>query len=206
MNKLLLCFPYDKIKKKDFSMADNKKPEQIIVDEYVLKPVPATPEFAKLIYDIHASDRDGFKYIMHGKDYKSADEVLHTLTTSRKDDDSWHFAWYGIFKGDELLGEIGLSGINVKNQVAEIGYWLKKSARGHGIIDKLLPTIEKVGFESLNLRKLSIYCDADNIGSRRKAEKNGYVLEGVQRERTLWPDGSVHDTAEFGKLKREWQK
>lgn len=187
-------------------MVCNKKPDQIIVEDYVLKPVPATPEFAKLIFDIHVSDRDGFKYIMHGKDYESVDEVLHTLTTSRKDDDSWHFAWYGIFKDNELLGEIGLSGINVRNRVAEIGYWLKKSARGRGIIDKLLPAIEKVGFDVLNLRKLSIYCDADNIGSRRKAEKNGYVLEGIQRERTLWPDGSVHDTAEFGKLKRERQK
>ena len=112
---------------------------------------------------------------------------------------------YGIFRGNELLGEIGLSGIDVKNQTAEIGYWLKPSARGYGLIDKLIPTIEKLGFETLNLRKINIWCDADNIASRRHAEKNNYVLEGIQRERKLWPDGSVHSTAMFGKLKSEYK-
>ena len=187
-------------------MTVNQKPEQIIVGEYVLKPIPAKPEFAELIFNIYDSDKESFRFIRSGYDYKSVDEVLNQYKNSRQDDDNWRFAWYGIFKNDELLGEIGLSGINVQNRVAEIGYWLKKSARGKGIIDKVLPTIEKLGFETLNLRKLSIYCDADNIGSHRKAENNGYVLEGIQRERKLWPDGSVHDTAEFGKLKREWKK
>ncbi len=187
-------------------MTDTVKPEQITVDEYVLKPIPATPEFAKLIFDIYDSDKENFRFIRSGYDYKSVDEVLNQYKNSRQDDDNWHYAYYGIFKDNELLGEIGLSGINVRNQIAEIGYWLKKSARGKGIIDRLLPTIEKLGFETLNLRKLSIFCDADNIASRRKAEKNGYVLEGIERERKLWPDGSVHDTAVFGKLKREWKK
>ena len=191
--------------KGDFCM-DNDKPEQIIVDEYVLKPIPATPEFAKLIFDINQEDVERFKHWMNGGKYTSVDKVLDFYKNGRQDDDRWHFAMYGIFKNGELLGEIGLSAINVRNQEAEIGYWLRKSARGQGIIDKLLPTIEKLGFETLNLRKLSIWCDADNIGSRSKAENHGYIQEGLLRERKLWPDGSIHDTAVFGKLKREWQK
>lgn len=184
----------------------NNKPEQIIVDEYVLKPIPAAPEFAKLIFDINQEDVEGFKHWMNGGKYTSVDKVLDFYKNGRQDDDRWHFAMYGIFKNNELLGEIGLSAINVRNQEAEIGYWLRKSARGQGIIDKLLPIIEKLGFETLNLRKLSIWCDADNIGSRSKAENHGYTQEGLLRARKLWPDGSIHDTAVFGKLKSEWKK
>ena len=77
--------------------------------------------------------------------------------------------------------------------------------------------LQNVGYTELNyaaipseiyfdLRKITIWCDTENIASRKHAEKNGYVLEGVQRERKLWPDGSIHSTAMFGKLKTEWKK
>lgn len=182
------------------------KPKEITVDEFVLRPIPATDKYAQMIYDIFMADKETFKHWFHGGMWKSVDEILQYYQKRlQEDNDSrWKSAMYGIFRGGELLGEIGLSGIDTKNQTGEIGYWLKKSARGDGIIDKLIPTIEKLGFETLNLRKINIFCDADNIVSRRHAEKNGYVLEGIQRERDLWPDGSIHSATMFGKLKSEW--
>lgn len=181
------------------------KPKQIIVGEYVLKPVPATPEYAQIIYDMFMVDIETFKHWFDGGMWRSVDEVLACYQKKESNEESrWQFAMYGIFKDGELLGEIGLSGIDTKFQTGEIGYWLKKTARGHGIIDKLIPVIEKMAFETMNLRKINIWCDTDNIASRKHAEKNGYILEGIQRDRKLWPDGSVHSTAMFGKLKREW--
>ena len=181
--------------------------EPIIVDDLTLKLIPGTQEFAQEIYDIFTKDANTFKYWLDGGMWKSVDEAQkYYQNRAQNNDPRWKYAMYGIFKGDELLGEIGLSGIDMKHQTGEIGYWLKKSARGQGIIDKLIPIIEKVGFEKLNLRKLNIWCDDDNIASKRHAEKNGYVLEGVQRDRKLWPDGSIHSTAIFGKLKSEWKK
>lgn len=181
--------------------------DSIIIDDLTLKQIPGTQEFAQKIYDIFTEDVNTFKYWFNGGMWKSVDEVQkYYQNKAQNNDPGWKYAMYGIFKDDELLGEIGLSGIDTKYQTAEIGYWLKKSARGQGIIDKLIPIIEKIGFEKFNLRKLSIWCDDDNIASRKHAEKNGYVLEGVQRERKLWPDGSIHSTAMFGKLKSEWKK
>ena len=186
-------------------MSDFVKSEEIIVDDFVLRPIPATMEYAQKVYDIFVADADTFRRWFNGGMYKSVDEVLTNYQNKANNDEGrWKYAMYGIFKNGELLGEIGLSGIDTRNQTAEIGYWLKKSARGLGIIDKLMPVIEKLAFETLNLRKVSIYCDYDNVASRRHAEKNGYVLEGVARARQLWPDGSVHDTASFGKLKSEY--
>ena len=181
------------------------KPKEIIVDNFVLRPIPATKEYAQIVYDIFTTDSDTFKHWFEGGMWKSIDEVLEYYQSKEKNDDPrWKYAMYGIFKDNELLGEIGLSGIDIQNQTAEIGYWLKKSARGLGIVDKLIPTIEKLAFETLNLRKVKIFCDTDNIASCRHAEKNGYVPEGVQRERKLWRDGSIHSTSMFGKLKSEY--
>ena len=111
---------------------------------------------------------------------------------------------YGIFEGDELLGEIGLGCIYVRRQTAEVGFWLKKSARGRGIIDLLLPVIEKLGFDTYDLHKLTIWCDNENKPVKKLAKKHGYTREGLLREEKVWPDGSVHSTVLYGKLKSEW--
>jgi RimJ/RimL family protein N-acetyltransferase len=188
-------------------MSEFIKPEKIIIGDFVLKQIPGTPKFAKEIYDIFTTDSDTFKHWFDGGMWKSVDEVeKYYYDKSQNNDPRWKYAMYGIFKNNELLGEIGLSGIDTKNQTGEIGYWLKKSARGQGIVDKLIPAIEELGFEKFNLRKINIWCDDDNIASRKHAEKNGYKLEGIQRERKLWPDGSIHSTAMFGKLKSEYKK
>lgn len=183
------------------------KPNEIVVGDMTLRAIPATEKYAQMIYDIFMADTETFKHWFHGGMWKSADEILQYYQKRSQQDDNarWKSAMYGVFRGDELLGEIGLSGIDTKNQTGEIGYWLKKSERGAGIIDKLIPVIEKLGFETLNLRKICIFCDADNVASRRHAERNGYVLEGIQRARDLWPDGSIHDAAMFGKLKSEYR-
>lgn len=180
------------------------KPEQIIVDDFILHPIPATAEYANMIYDIFTSDIDNFRYWFNGGMWKSVEEVLQYYQ-NKNDAAQRKSAMYGIFKNGDLLGEIGLSSIDTQNQIAEIGYWLKKSARGIGLIEKLIPVIEKLAFETLNMRKVSIFCDPSNVASRRHAEKNGYILEGVNRECNLWSDGSIHSNAMFGKLKSEYK-
>ena len=181
------------------------KPAEIKVDEFILRQMPATPEYAKQIFDIFHEDPDSFKYWMEYGIYKSVDEVLEEYKSKYLDKGFCKYAMYGIFKNDELLGEIGLGCIYTRRQTAEIGYWLKKSARGHGIFNKLLPVIENLGFNTYDLHKLTIWCDDENIAVKKLAERNGYVFEGCLREENTWPDGTYHSTALYGKLKSEWK-
>ena len=181
------------------------KPSEIKVNEFVLKQIPATLEYAKQIFDIFHEDPDNFKYWMEYGLYKDVNEVLEEYKQKYNDRGFCKYAMYGIFKNDELLGEIGLGCIYTRRQTAEVGYWLKKSARGCGIFGKLLPEIEKLAFEVYDLHKLTIWCDNENIAVKKLAEKNGYVFEGCLREENTWPDGTYHSTALYGKLKPEWQ-
>ena len=181
-----------------------KRPKEIKVKKFILKPIPATLRRAKQIFDIFHDDPDGFKYWMEYGLYKNVDEVLTEYKNKNKDRGFCKYAMYGIFEGDELLGEIGLGCIYVRRQTAEVGFWLKKSARHRGIIDLLLPVIEKLGFETYDLHKLTIWCDNENKPVKKLAKKHGYTREGLLREEKVWPDGSVHSTVLYGKLKSEW--
>jgi len=179
------------------------KPEKIIVNTFVLRPIPKTWEYAQQIFDAFSKDKDGFNFWMRGQSYQTVTDVYMAYQKKYQDEKDWGYAMYGIFLGDELLGEIGLSGIDVRNRTAEIGYWLRPESRGQGIVNLLIPVIEDLGFNTLDLRKLYIWCDVKNFASVRRAQNNHYVLEGVLRERQVWPDGSIHSTAIFGKLKSE---
>ena len=181
------------------------KPAEIQVDEFTLKQIPATLEYAKQIFDIFHEDPESFKYWMEYGLYKNPEEVLEEYQNKYKDRGFCKYAMYGIFKNDELLGEIGLGCIYTRRQTAEIGWWLRKSARGQGIIGRLLPIIERLAFETYDLHKLTIWTDDENVATKKHAEKHGYTYEGCLREENTWPDGTYHSTALYGKLKPEWQ-
>lgn len=181
-------------------------PKEINVDGLVLKQISATKKHAEQIFDIFNSDVDSFKYWMEYGVYKNAVEVLNEYKNRNKPHGFCKSAMYGIFENGEILGEIGLGCIYTRRKTAEVGFWLKKSARGRGIINKLLPIVEELAFETYNLHKLTIWCDDENTAVKKIAEKNGYVIEGLLREEKTWPDGSLHSTALYGKLKSEWKK
>ena len=104
--------------------------EPIIIDDLTLKQIPGTQEFAQEIYDIFTKDTDTFKHWFEGGMWKSVDEVQKYYQNRALNNDSrWKYAMYGIFKNGELLGEIGLSGIDTKHQTGESqifpGSWRK---------------------------------------------------------------------------------
>ncbi|MDW2995880.1 MAG: GNAT family protein [Alphaproteobacteria bacterium] len=189
-----------KVGKMDFEDLKNKK---IKVGEFVLMTVPTTIEYARDIFKIMQSDSKNMIFWMPDGLFASPEQ---TLVGYYNRNNSARCMLFGIFKDGKLLGEIGFSGIAKKSGKVEIGYWLRKSARGHGIINKLLPRIEKMAFDQDWCHKIQLHCDAKNIASKTIAEKNGYVLEGVIRQDGKWPNGSLRDKLYFGKLKSEWKK
>lgn len=182
---------------------DELKNKKTKVGNFVLMTVPATIEYAKDIFEIMQTDSKSMIFWMPDGLFESPEQTLVSYYRRNRDTKTMLF---GIFKDGKLLGEIGFTGIAMKSGKVEIGYWLRKSARGQGIINKLLPRIEKMAFEQDWCHKIQIHCDAKNIASKSVAEKNGYVLEGIIRQDGKWPNGSLRDKLYFGKLKSEWKK
>ncbi|MBO4625908.1 MAG: GNAT family N-acetyltransferase [Alphaproteobacteria bacterium] len=177
--------------------------EQIKVNGFLLCPLKATFENANMIYDIFAQDMQNLRFWIPNTDYKNPGDVFMVLKTRER---SVKQCMYGIYKDKEFLGEIGITGYSDVNKYAIVGYWLKASARGFGTINKVLPAIEKIAFQKMDINKLKLNCDVQNIASRKIAEANGYKLDGIMRGDRVWPDGSVHDCCEYSKLRLELAK
>lgn len=61
----------------------------------------------------------------------------------------------------------------------------------------------KYAFEELGYRRVEWKCNALNEGSRRAAERLGFVFEGVFRQHMV-VKGRNRDTAWFSMLREEW--
>ena len=60
-------------------------------------------------------------------------------------------------------------------------------------------------FDELGYRRYEWKCDALNAGSRRAAERLGFVFEGVFRQATLYK-GRNRDTAWYAIIDKDWPK
>jgi len=64
----------------------------------------------------------------------------------------------------------------------------------------------RFGFETLDLHRIHVTCDAENYGSYRVMERNGMRREAVHKEKILARDGAWHDQYEYAILRDEWDR
>ena len=101
-----------------------------------------------------------------------------------------------------LAGAIGMS-VASMNHRGRIGYWVAASARGRGVCTRALALLSRWALDKLELRRLELITDPDNVASQRVAEKVGYRREGVMRAHLLHPDGRLRDSVMFSLLPGE---
>ena len=80
----------------------------------------------------------------------------------------------------ELLGAIGVHRLGGEDDGPEVGYWLKREARGRGAATRALRVVTDWACQVLGVRLL-LQADVRNTASRRVAEKAQfrYVGEGT---------------------------
>ena len=98
-----------------------------------------------------------------------------------------------------LLGGIGLSSISRSNASAEVGYWVAVGERGRGVATRATALLVEWGFAELELDRIALLADVDNVGSRRVARKLGFVEEGVLRSHLMTRRGR-RDSVMYARL------
>ena len=108
-------------------------------------------------------------------------------------------------KGDNLLiGILEILDIEREHSCAEVGYWLAVKAWGQGYMSEALKPAIRFGFEKLSLNRLYAYHMVRNPASGKVLEKNGFVREGLLRQRVRkW--GVFEDTVLLAILRQDWQ-
>jgi ribosomal-protein-alanine N-acetyltransferase len=82
-------------------------------------------------------------------------------------------------RSGELMGAIGVREVDQAN--AQIGYWVKREARGRGVATRALGLVSRWAFEELGAGRVQLFTEPGNVASQRVAEKAGFVREGVLR-------------------------
>lgn len=92
----------------------------------------------------------------------------------------------------ELLGSTGINHINRQYKLANLGYWMRTSATGRGVASRATILTAQFAFTELDIVRLEIVADVDNLPSQRVAIKAGAKREGVLRKR-LQRNGQARD-------------
>ena len=103
---------------------------------------------------------------------------------------------FAIVDGERLVGGIAVSARKWRR--AEIGYWVRRDARGRGIAVSALTLAAGWAFEH-GYRRLQVHTDVENVASQRVAEKAGFRREGVMRA-WIEQDGVARDHVMYSLL------
>lgn len=102
--------------------------------------------------------------------------------------------------GNRFLGGIGLYPHNWDTGYFEIGYWLRKSAEGHGYVTEAVKLLTDYALTQLGANRVEIRCDERNTRSASVAKRLGFVQEALLRNHESAPDGSLRSTLIFARI------
>jgi RimJ/RimL family protein N-acetyltransferase len=83
--------------------------------------------------------------------------------------------------GREFLGLALAPQIDRETRTAELGYVVAPAARGRGVATEALRRLTDWAFAELGMLRLELLISVDNTGSKKVAERCGYVRDGVLR-------------------------
>jgi RimJ/RimL family protein N-acetyltransferase len=99
-----------------------------------------------------------------------------------------------------LAGSAGLNAIDRKDQVCNLGYWVRASKLRLGAACQATELLAAFGFDVLSLNRLEIVVAVGNAPSQRVAERAGAVCEGVQGQRITVGE-AIHDAKMYALLR-----
>jgi RimJ/RimL family protein N-acetyltransferase len=80
-----------------------------------------------------------------------------------------------------LVGSMGFRWADVEQRIGEVGYWLRREARGAGLMTRAVRLVSRWALDELGCERLQLQADERNVPSQRVAEKAGFRKEGVLR-------------------------
>jgi ribosomal-protein-serine acetyltransferase len=104
--------------------------------------------------------------------------------------------------GGHFLGGCGLNQINPLHRSANLGYWLRLSARRKGITTRAVRLLVDWTFRETDIDRIEIVAAVGNFASQRVAEKVGATREGIRRQGLLL-NRHRHDAVVFSILRSD---
>ncbi len=110
---------------------------------------------------------------------------------------------YGCFLALELdgraVGQLAVSHLDPRHGTGWFSYWLAADVRGRGLAGRAAARVADWALVVLGVHRLELGHRVDNLASAAVAERAGFVVEGVERER-FRHDGARHDVRTMSRL------
>jgi [ribosomal protein S5]-alanine N-acetyltransferase len=127
------------------------------------------------------------------------DEAKWLRQSSKKAKDNFEHN-YAIFYSNKLIGGCGIKIDQHRKFIGEIGYFIDEEYWNKGITTKVVKLLEKIGFDKLGLKRITIIMDLNNKASRKVAIKNNYKKEGIMKK-SIDNNGKFCDVYLYAKVK-----
>ncbi len=138
--------------------------------------------------------RDGLPY-----PYTENDALFYINSCITADTDR-QFCFAIIYNG-EVVGSIGIfRQDNIHFRTAELGYYIGEKFWGKGIMTEGVRLACEYVFANTDIVRIYAEPFAENKGSCRVLEKNGFVLEGILLK-NAYKNGTFRDMKMFAKVK-----
>lgn len=109
-----------------------------------------------------------------------------------------------ILLDGEFIGSVGTHELDKTNRHTSMGYWIDHRQQGKGIVTRCCRVLIDYLFDTMELNRVQINCNVENIRSRAIPERLGFTLEGTLRQ-TEFLNGKFGDWAVYGLLRSEWR-
>ncbi|WP_413087530.1 GNAT family N-acetyltransferase [Terribacillus sp. 179-K 1B1 HS] len=117
-----------------------------------------------------------------------------------------HASRYTIRKHDDqtVIGTCGFKRLNFLHETGEIEFELGSAYWRQGFMTAALHELLHIGFDRLELNRLEVKVNADNIASQRLVKRAGFRQEGINRQGRKW-EGKFQDVLLFSLLQSEFR-
>ena len=109
-------------------------------------------------------------------------DFVESCPEAWEDETAFGFAITDAVTG-RYLGGCGLNRIRYDLGMANLGYWVRTGATKKGVATATTRLLAGFGFDELDLNRIELVIDAENLASQRVAEKAGAIKEGILRNR-----------------------
>lgn len=127
-----------------------------------------------------------------------------------KDTNEFHISSTLVYKAVDLtqgktVGHISLTSINRTNRSARITrVFVSETERGKGVAEQMVRELMKIGFDQLNLHRISLGVYDDNPAAITCYKKCGFQVDGILRDIQKYGD-NYWSLMEMSILEGEWQ-
>lgn len=172
----------------------------IITDRLELKKIESTD--SNYVYNI-LSDEDVIKYDTFDL-YKDINQAKSLIEFFHEQYDKNRAIFWGIFiKNTKVMIGFCKLEIEVPKVRADIGYDLAKKYWNKGFMTEALKAIIDFAFENIGVNRIEASVDIKNEASIKVLKKNGFLQEGVMRQRSYF-HGVYHDMIMLSILKSDY--